>query len=147
MNIYHEGSANLVADALSRKEHDEPKRVRTLILELKVDLLTKIKEAQKLALEEGNIKAVKENSTIDQLVNGDDEKLRLGKKNLGSNGRKFMRKDIGEIPFVKVYYASRKSHKSKYIMHPGSDKMYHNLKDDYWWIGMKKKLSYVLLNV
>ncbi|GJT39585.1 reverse transcriptase domain-containing protein [Tanacetum coccineum] len=29
------------------------------------------------------------------------------------------------------------SHKSKYSIHPGSDKMYHNLKKVYWWPNMK----------
>ncbi|GJU30271.1 putative reverse transcriptase domain-containing protein [Tanacetum coccineum] len=29
------------------------------------------------------------------------------------------------------------SHKSKYSIHPGSDKMYHNLKKLYWWPNMK----------
>ena len=71
--VYQEGKANVVADALSRKEHEKPKRVRALRLELKIDLASQIKEAQKLALEEGNIKAEKENGTIDQLVKGSDE--------------------------------------------------------------------------
>ena len=26
-------------------------------------------------------------------------------------------------------------------MHPGSDKMYQNLKGNYWWIGMKKEIA------
>ncbi|XP_076882282.1 uncharacterized protein LOC143530697 [Bidens hawaiensis] len=115
----HTGKANVVADALSRKDHEKPKRVRDLRLEIKIDLLTEIKEAQTLALEENNIKAEKENSTIDQLVKGDDEILRLGKRiwvpMVGS-----LREKIWE-----------EAHKSKYMMHPGSDKMYHNLKDDY----------------
>ncbi|GJT73780.1 putative reverse transcriptase domain-containing protein [Tanacetum coccineum] len=29
------------------------------------------------------------------------------------------------------------SHKSKYSIHPGSDKMYHDLKKLYWWPNMK----------
>ncbi|KAD5961383.1 hypothetical protein E3N88_12856 [Mikania micrantha] len=36
--IYHEGKANVVADALSRKEVDKPRRIRALMLELQVDL-------------------------------------------------------------------------------------------------------------
>ncbi|GKE99005.1 putative reverse transcriptase domain-containing protein, partial [Tanacetum coccineum] len=30
------------------------------------------------------------------------------------------------------------SHKSKYFVHPGVDKMYYDLRDRYWWLGMKK---------
>ena len=37
--IYHEGKANVVADALSRKEHEKPKRVRALRLEIQIDLI------------------------------------------------------------------------------------------------------------
>ncbi|GKG18111.1 putative reverse transcriptase domain-containing protein [Tanacetum coccineum] len=29
------------------------------------------------------------------------------------------------------------SHKSKYSIHPGSDKMYHDLRKLYWWPNMK----------
>ncbi|GKD96088.1 putative reverse transcriptase domain-containing protein [Tanacetum coccineum] len=30
------------------------------------------------------------------------------------------------------------AHKSKYSVHPGADKMYYDLRDSYWWPGMKK---------
>ncbi|GJY46036.1 putative reverse transcriptase domain-containing protein [Tanacetum coccineum] len=30
------------------------------------------------------------------------------------------------------------AHKSKYSVHPGADKMYYDLRDRYWWHGMKK---------
>ncbi|GJW40472.1 putative reverse transcriptase domain-containing protein [Tanacetum coccineum] len=33
------------------------------------------------------------------------------------------------------------SHKSKYSIHPGSDKMYHDLKKMYWWPNMKAEIS------
>ncbi|GJW72161.1 putative reverse transcriptase domain-containing protein, partial [Tanacetum coccineum] len=33
------------------------------------------------------------------------------------------------------------SHKSKYSIHPGSDKMYHDLKKLYWWLNMKAEIS------
>ncbi|GJY56783.1 hypothetical protein Tco_0455898 [Tanacetum coccineum] len=33
-----------------------------------------------------------------------------------------------------------KAHKSKYSVHPGADKMYYDLKDRYWWLGMKKDI-------
>ncbi|GKB94361.1 putative reverse transcriptase domain-containing protein [Tanacetum coccineum] len=32
-------------------------------------------------------------------------------------------------------------HKSKYSIHPGSDKMYHDLKKLYWWPNMKVKIA------
>ncbi|GJR86352.1 putative reverse transcriptase domain-containing protein [Tanacetum coccineum] len=33
------------------------------------------------------------------------------------------------------------AHKSKYSVHPGVDKMYYDLKDRYWWPGMKKDIA------
>nr|GEZ09234.1 reverse transcriptase domain-containing protein [Tanacetum cinerariifolium] len=35
------------------------------------------------------------------------------------------------------------SHKSKYSTHPGSDKMYQDLKKLYWWPNMKAEIAYV----
>ncbi|GJR44382.1 putative reverse transcriptase domain-containing protein [Tanacetum coccineum] len=32
------------------------------------------------------------------------------------------------------------AHKSKYSVHPGADKMYYDLRDKYWWPGMKKDI-------
>nr|GEV27320.1 reverse transcriptase domain-containing protein [Tanacetum cinerariifolium] len=33
------------------------------------------------------------------------------------------------------------AHKSKYYVHPGDDKMYYDLRDRYWWPGMKKDIA------
>ncbi|GJV78875.1 putative reverse transcriptase domain-containing protein [Tanacetum coccineum] len=33
------------------------------------------------------------------------------------------------------------AHKSKYSVHPGADKMYYDLKDMYWWPGIKKDIT------
>ncbi|GJR93370.1 putative reverse transcriptase domain-containing protein [Tanacetum coccineum] len=33
------------------------------------------------------------------------------------------------------------AHKLKYSVHPGVDKMYYDLRDRYWWLGMKKDIA------
>ncbi|GJY82065.1 putative reverse transcriptase domain-containing protein [Tanacetum coccineum] len=33
------------------------------------------------------------------------------------------------------------AHKTRYSVHPGADKMYHDLRDMYWWSGMKKDIA------
>ncbi|GJZ72405.1 putative reverse transcriptase domain-containing protein [Tanacetum coccineum] len=33
------------------------------------------------------------------------------------------------------------AHKSKYSVHPGADKMYYDLRDMYWWPGMKRDIA------
>ncbi|GKC91740.1 putative reverse transcriptase domain-containing protein [Tanacetum coccineum] len=37
--------------------------------------------------------------------------------------------------------ASDEAHKLKYYVHPGADKMYYDLRDMYWWPGMKKDIA------
>jgi hypothetical protein len=40
----------------------------------------------------------------------------------------------------------REAHESTYSIHPGGNKMYHNLKATYWWYGMKRDVAeYVAL--
>ncbi|GJV57181.1 putative reverse transcriptase domain-containing protein [Tanacetum coccineum] len=53
---YHPGKANVVADALSRKEREKPLRVRSLMLADHKDLMQQILEAQVESLKEGNVK-------------------------------------------------------------------------------------------
>ncbi|GJT02303.1 putative reverse transcriptase domain-containing protein [Tanacetum coccineum] len=42
---------------------------------------------------------------------------------------------------VKVRTLIDEAHKSKYSVHPGADKMYYDLRDRYWWPGMKKDIA------
>ncbi|GKD86398.1 putative reverse transcriptase domain-containing protein, partial [Tanacetum coccineum] len=41
------------------------------------------------------------------------------------------------LPILERDLIMHESHKSKYSIHPGSDKMYHDLKKLYWWSNMK----------
>nr|GEX70677.1 putative reverse transcriptase domain-containing protein [Tanacetum cinerariifolium] len=52
---YHPGKANVVADALSRKERSRPLRVRALVITIGLNLLKKILEAQTKALKPENL--------------------------------------------------------------------------------------------
>ncbi|GJW38838.1 putative reverse transcriptase domain-containing protein [Tanacetum coccineum] len=54
---YHPGKANVVADALSRKEQIKPLRVRSLVMTIHPNLPSQILKAQTEALKEENIKA------------------------------------------------------------------------------------------
>ncbi|KAI3776047.1 hypothetical protein L1987_45807 [Smallanthus sonchifolius] len=68
------------SDALCRKEHEKPKRVRALRLDLQIDLITRIKESQKLALQEPNLEKEGLGGMINQLVKGNDGILRMNKR-------------------------------------------------------------------
>nr|GEX85902.1 putative reverse transcriptase domain-containing protein [Tanacetum cinerariifolium] len=52
---YHSGKANVVADALSKKEREKPLRVRSLVLTDHKDLMQQILEVQVESLKEGNV--------------------------------------------------------------------------------------------
>ena len=52
------------------------------------------------------------------------------------------------VPNVKELKAKilREAHESAYSIHPGGNKMYHDLKATYWWYGMKRDVAgYVVL--
>ncbi|GJY85672.1 hypothetical protein Tco_0499698, partial [Tanacetum coccineum] len=53
---YHPGKENVVADALSRKERDQPLRVRALVMTIGLDLPKQILNAQTEARKPENIK-------------------------------------------------------------------------------------------
>ena len=45
--------------------------------------------------------------------------------------------DVGEIKKEIM----EEAHSFAYAMHPGSTKMYHILREHYWWRGMKKDVA------
>ncbi|GKF77375.1 putative reverse transcriptase domain-containing protein, partial [Tanacetum coccineum] len=53
---YHRGKANVVADALSRKEREQPSRVRALVMTIGLELPKQILNAQTEAQKPGNLK-------------------------------------------------------------------------------------------
>ncbi|GJW46124.1 putative reverse transcriptase domain-containing protein [Tanacetum coccineum] len=108
---YHPGKANVVANALSRKEQIKPLRVRALVMTISLDLPKQIMNAQTKAQKPENIR----NEDVGGMI----------------------RKDIPKEKTVIMH----ESHKLKYSIHPGSDKMYQDMKKLYWWPNMKADIA------
>nr|GFA12820.1 transposon Ty3-G Gag-Pol polyprotein [Tanacetum cinerariifolium] len=114
-----------VADALSRKERSKPLRVRALVMTIGLNLPKQILNAQSEAMKEENFTNEDLHDMINKLEPRADETLCL-------NNRSWI-PCIGDLRALIMH----KSHKSKYSIHPGSDKMYQDLKKLYWWPNMK----------
>ncbi|GJT60385.1 putative reverse transcriptase domain-containing protein [Tanacetum coccineum] len=122
---YHPGKANVIADALSRKERIKPLRIRSLIMTLHPKLPTQILEAQTEAIKEENIKA--------ENLRGMDKSFEIRPDGTRCIKNQSWLPLFGGLRDLIMH----ESHKSKYSIHPGSDKMYQDLKKLYWWPNMK----------
>ncbi|XP_071926121.1 uncharacterized protein [Coffea arabica] len=144
------GKANVVADALSRKaqiaglmvkEWDmleeisnwNPRLEKLKILfgnlSLKSPLLERIKEAQESdPVIQKNLEKVQKGEILDFKL-GSEGVLRFRDRIVVPKDEE-IRKEILE-----------ESHRSKYTIHPGVTKMYHDVKGLYWWEGLKKDVA------
>ncbi|GJS71886.1 putative reverse transcriptase domain-containing protein [Tanacetum coccineum] len=122
---YHPGKANVVADALSRKERIKPLRVRSLVMTIHPKLPSQILKAQTEALKEENIKA--------ENLRGMDKAFEIRPDGTRCIKNRSWLPLFGGLRDLIMH----ESHKSKYSIHPGSDKMYQDLKKLYWWPNMK----------
>jgi hypothetical protein len=148
---YHLGKANLVADALSRKEHVHAAIVTQLPNELAEDFerlnLGIVAHTKGITIEV--------EPTIEQEIRKDqigDAKIQEI-KDLITEGRgpDFTEDEQGTIWFKNQICVPdidslretilKEAHDSVYSIHPCSTKMYQDLKQKYWWYGLKKDVA------
>ncbi|GJX39047.1 putative reverse transcriptase domain-containing protein [Tanacetum coccineum] len=127
---YHPGKANVVADALSRKEREKPIRVRALVMTVCPDLSERIFKAQTEAMKKENVKAENLGRLLKPIFEFRSDKIRYFDKRIWLSLFGGLRDLI-----------MHESHKSKYSIHLGSDKMYQDLKKLYWWPNMKVDIA------
>ncbi|GJY69698.1 putative reverse transcriptase domain-containing protein [Tanacetum coccineum] len=132
---YHPRKANVVADTLSRTERIEPLRVRALVMTIGLDLPKQILKDQIKALKPENL----EKEDVGGLIRRDIPKEKLEPRADGTlclNGRSWL-PCYGDLRSVIMH----ESHKSKYSIHPGSEKMYQDMKKLYWWPNIKADIA------
>jgi hypothetical protein len=153
---YHPTKANVVANALSQRSQVSQLVVNSMPFEL-------CEEFDKLNLRiVGNTEAMEMevgSSLLQEIQRGqkEDEKVQEIKRNIKEEkSYGFSEDDEGVlwykgricVPNVKELKAKilREAHESSYSIHPGGNKMYHDLKATYWWYSMKRDVvEYIAL--
>nr|GEY85111.1 putative reverse transcriptase domain-containing protein [Tanacetum cinerariifolium] len=138
---YHLRKANVVVDALSRKERIKPLRVRALVMTIGLELPKQILNAQ---MEARKLENIKNEDVGGMLIKNlkDPKKHRMENLEPRADGTLC----LNVKNWLPCYDDLRtvimhESHKSKYSIHPGSDKMYQDIKKLYWWSNMKANIT------
>ncbi|GKF27434.1 putative reverse transcriptase domain-containing protein [Tanacetum coccineum] len=118
---YHPGKTNVVADALSKKEREPPLRT-----EARKPENIKNEDVRGMLIENAKFPEMIREQKLEPRADG----------TLCLNGRSWL-PCYGDLRTVIMH----ESHKSKYSIHPGSDKMYQDMKKLYWWPNMKANIA------
>ena len=152
--LYHPGKANVVADALSRRSMGS-------LSYLGVEKRKLVQELHQLAslgvrlLEADDSRVTIQDTAVSSLVvevkSRQQEDPSLEQLSIKAQDQQSLAFDIAEDGVLR--YSGRlcvpnvaglrhrimeEEHHSRYSIHPGSTKMYHDIKEIYWWHGMKK---------
>ncbi|WVZ89808.1 LOW QUALITY PROTEIN: hypothetical protein U9M48_036167 [Paspalum notatum var. saurae] len=145
---YHPGKANVVADALSRKSQISLLWARELPDELAIEFdrlsivsmefePTLEQEIRKRQLNDEKIKEIRELIKLDKAPG-----FRVDADDMVWHGDRICIPNIKSIRDLIL----KEAHETAYSIHPGSEKMYKDLKQKFWWYGMKREVAeYVAL--
>jgi hypothetical protein len=148
---YHPRKANVVADALSRKASCH-------CLTVKTSDITLCQEMEKLNLgmiQHGTLNQLKLESVLLQKIidaqRSDKDMKHIHEKIKAGKANYFKKDDQGIVWFNNRIVVLKdddvrqqildEAHLSRYSIHPGSTKMYHDLKQHYWWTKMKIEIA------
>ena len=134
---YHQGKANVVADALSQKSYQVEETPLSLNhaevlahIALVLDLLEQIiMEQRQDTLEIPHIKKLIAEGCGPHFSIDEQGVVRYKYRWVVPSNEELRRKILNE------------AHHSKLSIHPGSNKMYHNLHHLYWWSNIKQDIT------
>ncbi|KAA3480774.1 DNA/RNA polymerases superfamily protein [Gossypium australe] len=137
---YHPGKANVVADALSRKVVSD---LRALFAHL--SLYDDGSILAELQVKPTWVKQIREKQLEDEVLSA----RRLQVQNGGLEGYSLSSDEVlcfqGKACMPKDVELRQKilqdAHSSPYAMHPGGSKMYKDLREQFWWPGLKKEVT------
>jgi hypothetical protein len=150
---YHPGKANVVADALSRKAHCHCLSVATF----SDTLCHQIRKLNLEIIPQGSLNLLSIESNLrDKIIMSQlhDEGVKIikSKLSLGEAKYKCFRTDHQGILWFNNRIVVPKDHQlrkqildeahlSKFSIHPGSTKMYQDLRQHFWWTRMKREIA------
>nr|CAE02265.2 OSJNBb0049I21.5 [Oryza sativa Japonica Group] len=153
---YHPGKTNVVADALSQKSHCNHLRTEGMAPELKEE----IAQLNLHIIPYGQINTLDIQPLMRTQIEEaqkDNEEIREVKECLAAGFAKEFSTDEKDVLWYKkrIYVPEQggqrglilmEAHESAYSLHPGSTKMYQDLKEGYWWPNIKRDVAeYVAL--
>jgi hypothetical protein len=148
---YHPGKANVVANALSRKSQANMLVARLMPQELCWEMarlnlgIAAQSESMTLKIESTLEQEIRKGQLDDEKINGYKKLIELEKIpefREDEQGTIWFKNRIC-VPEIKHLRESilKEAHDSAFSIHPGSTKMYQDLKQKYWWYGMKKDVA------
>jgi hypothetical protein len=150
---YHPGKANVVADALSRKTHCHCSSIEIF----NETLCYQIRNLNLKIIPQGSLNLISIESTLqDRIIMSQlhDEGITIIKQKLSQQEAKYrcFHTDHQGVLWFNNHIVVPKNHQlrkqildeahlSKFSIHPGSTKMYQDLRRNFWWTRMKRKIA------
>ncbi|WVZ51571.1 hypothetical protein U9M48_002704 [Paspalum notatum var. saurae] len=142
---YHPGKANVVADALSRKSYVN----MAVAFQMPFELCVEFESLNLGFVHHTTVATFEAEPTLEQEIRNHqktDEKIQEIREQIKLGKAPHFHEDEQESDRMPDVDGIKKlilgeAHDTAYSIHPGSTKMYHDLKERFWWYGMKRAVA------